>query len=331
MTVKNTIVTLGQEDIMDDMTNKEEQVKSEASEMDLKKLDELKLRLASKREQEKPKPKAPEIVRAINFGIVGSGQAGSRLVEAMYKLKYDGIAINTASQDLQYIDLPESNKLLLNYGLGGAAKSLEIGQAAADAHREQITELINNQLANAQVFIFCMSLGGGSGAGSTETIIDILSEIGKPIIVLTVLPLHADDTQAKQNALHTLDKLLKAVKAKRIHNLICVDNAKLEAIYHDVGQMEFFQVANKAIVEPLDVYGTFQVANYEEPTALAEAVIENLNANLLAGGFDIKQSRYVGFMMCAPKKVWDNIPAANINYANAIIDEQCGRLARAMF
>jgi len=356
MTVKNSILILPKEDVMDDL-NKENKTEENVSAVDVDndKLAQLKAKLEAKKEQEMPKSKIIEKVRSINFGVVGSGQCGSRLAESFYKLGYDAVAINTAQQDLKFIDLPESNKLLLNYGLGGAAKSLEIGRDAAETHKEQIAELVNNQLADSQIFIFCTSLGGGSGAGSTETIIDILANIGKPILVITVLPMDAEDVQAKHNALQTLEKLLKEVKAKRIHNLVCVDNAKIETIYRDVGQMNFFHVANSAIVDPLNVfncqsarpspsksldpmelskllidgegltvYGTFNVDNYQEDTALAEAVINNLNSNLLAGGFDIKQSKYVGFMLCASKEVWNKIPASSINYANAMIADQCG-------
>lgn len=356
MTVKNQVISLQKEDIMDDMDNNDSVPTTTAAEsVDLDKLAQLKSKLEAKKEQDKPKSKEIERLRGINFGVIGSGQCGSRLAESMYKLGYDAVAINTAQQDLKYISLPESNKLLLNYGLGGAAKSLEIGKEAAEAHREQISELINNQLADAQLFVFCTSLGGGSGAGSVETMIDILSEIGKPILVISVLPMDAEDVQAKNNTLQTLNKLLKDIKSKRIHNLICVDNAKIEALYQDVGQMDFFQVANKAIVEPLDVfnkqsvapsrgkpldpmelgkllvdgegftvYGSFSCHNYMEETALAEAVINNLNSNLLAGGFDITQSKYMGFMLCASKEVWAKIKAASVNYAIELIKEQCG-------
>lgn len=358
MNAKNKTISLEKEEIMDDVSEQEAtdtDTNDMAVSVDAEKLAVLKAKLEAKKEKETPKKKVPEKIRSINFGVIGSGQAGSRLAEAFYKLGYDAIALNTATQDLKFIELPESNKLLLNYGLGGAAKSLEIGREAAETHKEQITELVNNQLADAQIFVFCTSLGGGSGAGSVETVIDVLVNIGKPVIVITVLPMDAEDVQAKHNALQTLDKLLKEVKTKRIHNLICVDNAKIEHIYKDVGQMDFFRIANNAIVNPIDVfncqsarpspsksldpmelskllidgegltvYGTFNVHNYEEDTALAEAVINNLNSNLLAGGFDIKQSRYVGFMLCASKAVWSKIPASSINYANSMIADQCG-------
>jgi cell division GTPase FtsZ len=354
MTVKNSVINLSEEEIMDDLTNKDE-VSSTAESVDLDKLAQLKAKLEAKKGQEMPKTKPIEKVRSINFGVVGSGQCGSRIAESFYKLGYDSVVINTADQDLKFIDIPESNKMRLTYGLGGAAKDLEIGREAAESHKEQIVELVNNQLADAQMFIFCTSLGGGSGAGSVEPMIEVLSSVGKPIMVLCVLPMDSDDVQTKSNSLKTLEKLLGHVKTKKIQNLIVVDNAKIESIFHDVGQMNFFPIANRAIIEPIDVfnvqsakpspfksldpmevtklfidgeglsvYGSFDVENYREDTALAEAVIGNLKENLLSSGFDITQSKYVGFMLCAPKRVWDQIPASSINYANTMIDDSCG-------
>ena len=43
--------------------------------------------------------------------------------------------------------------------------------------------------------------------------------------------------------------------------------------------------------EGLTVYGELTVDNFAEDTAIAEAVVNNLNGNLLAGGFDLKQSQ----------------------------------------
>jgi hypothetical protein len=134
-----------------------------------------------------------------------------------------------------------------------------------------------------------------------------------------------------------------------------VDNAKIEAIYHNISQIEFYGVANKAIVNPIDmfntlssmpsstkaldpmefskvfidgegmsVYGEFIVENYTEDTAIAEAVINNLSRNLLAEGFDLKQSKYVGFIVTANKSVWDSIPASSVNYATSMINDLCG-------
>ena len=210
-------------------------------------------------------------------------------------------------------------------------------------------------MGSAQVHVLCLSLGGGSGAGSCETLVDLLADTGKPLVVITVLPMDTEDAQTKANALETLSKLAKLTQTKRVNNLIVVDNAKIEAIYHNVSQVEFYGVANKAIVEPVDVfntlssmpssvkgldpmewgklftdgegltvYGELTVENFAEDTAIAEAVVNNLNGNLLAGGFDLKQSRYVGVIIAANKDVWAKIPSSSITYAMAMVNDQCG-------
>lgn len=343
------------EEMVDDITL--EKVKALEAEVDLNKLAALKAKSQAKQQENKM---AAKIVskkdRSLVLGILGSGQAGSRIAEAFYKLGYDSIAINTAMQDLKFIDIPDSNKLLLEYGLGGAAKEIEIGKAAAESHRGEIMQLVNEKLSNAQVNVLCLSLGGGSGAGSCETLVELLSEMGKPLVVITVLPMDTEDAQTKSNALETLSKLAKLTQSKKVNNLIVVDNAKIEAIYQSVAQVDFYGTANKAIVDPIDmfntlssmpssvkpldpmefskifldgegltVYGEFSIDNYENnDTAIAEAVINNLSGNLLAAGFDLKQSKYVGYIVAANKEVWSKIPSSSIDYANSMVNDLCG-------
>lgn len=342
MTAKTVTDENVKESIVDDLDQ----------EVDLNKLAALK----SKLKKTEPKEIKMKKERSLNLGIVGSGQGGSRLVASFFKMGYESVAvINTAMQDLKYIEVPEDRKMHLKYGMGGAAKELELGKAAAEDHREELSKFLDDKLEDSQVNVLCLSLGGGSGAGSCETLVDLLSENGKPLVVMAILPMDTEDSQTKANSLETLAKLAKLTQTKKVNNLICVDNAKIEAIYHNVSQMDFFEVANKAIVEPIDVfnvlssmpshsksldsmewsklfidgeglsiYGSFDVNNYTEDTAIAEAVINNLSGNLLAEGFDLKQSRYVGFMITANKNVWSRIPASSVNYAASMINDLCG-------
>lgn len=366
MTIQVTRGKLNEEIIVDNMSDNENKtdkpVEQESSLIDETKLAELRKKLNAKvasknkeTEMTTTHSTAAKKEKSINFGIVGSGQAGSKLAAQFYSLGYDAVAINTAQQDLKFINIPDSNKLLLEHGLGGAAKDLNIGKEAAEKYRTQITELVNTQLADSQVIILALSLGGGSGAGSCETMVDILSATGKPLCVITVLPMDSEGAQTKSNALQTLSKLAKYAQSKKINNLIVVDNAKIESVYHNVSQIDFFNVANNAIVEPIDAfntlssmpssskpldsmefakllidgeglstYGVIKVSNYQEEDAIAEAVIENLNGNLLASGFDLKQSKYVGVIVAANENVWKNITAASINYALHLVEDQCG-------
>src|ERR1019366_1976196 len=269
----NRDIRIEKEYIMDDISNKEESIVISSGSnlsqgvdlnVDEEKMAALRAKLAEKIKattEEGAKmaenTKVMKKDKAISIGCVGSGQCGNRIVQAMYALGYDSIAIKTNRGDLAGIDIPESNKLLLEYGLGGAAKEMSLGAEAAEAYREQITDLLPPQLADANLILLALSLGGGSGGGSAEVLIDIIANtIGKPLCVITVLPMDSEDAQTKSNALITLSKLAKLSQSEKINNLIVVDNAKIEALYSDVGQMDFFKNANKAIVEPLDIFNT---------------------------------------------------------------------------
>lgn len=366
MSTESRTETVEKEDIVDDL--KEEKPQVETPQVDEEKLAKLKARAAQKRAEEESTEAAepaqeeempPRIVeerqRSLRFGVIGSGQAGSRLAEQFHALGYPSVAFNTAPQDLEHIQIPEQNKLLLDFGLGGSAKDLSIGYEAADAYRAAINQLIVRHLSDSQVFIFCTSLGGGSGAGSVEVVVDILSQLNKPIVVLTILPKASEDAQLKYNAWQTLSKFTKLFNAGRISNIIIVDNAKIESIYSDVGPFNFFPVSNKAIVEPINVfntmsrrrdegvkvldssefgkifldgkgfttYGTMTIEDYEDEMAIATAIVESLKSNLLASGFDIRQARYAGFMLVAPEEVWNKIPTASLDFAQHMINDAC--------
>lgn len=344
------------EELKDDLST--EQITEVKPELDMDKLAALRAKSQAKQQEGKM---AAKIVgkkeRSLRIGVIGSGQSGGRLAQSMYELGYDAVALNTAAQDLKFVKLPDTNKLLLEAesGIGGAARELSIGEHAAQSHQDEIMELVHDKLGGCQVHLLCLSLGGGSGAGSCETLVDLLSSTGKPLMVLAVLPMHSEDVKLKSNALETLSKLARLTENKTVSNLIVVDNSKIETIFSEVSQLDFYETANKSIVDvfdkfntlsslpspmkPLDsaeltklfidsggltVYGDLAVENYEEDTALAEAVISNLNGNLLADGFDLKQSKYVGFMVVANKSVWAKIPSQSVNYATSMVGELCG-------
>ena len=353
MTVKTETISEQPEEVQDDIS--EELVPaSKAEGVEEDKLAELKAKLAQKKETDMPPRIVEKKKKSLNIGVIGSGQAGSRIASSLYQLGYSTVVFNTAPQDLEPIDIPEGNKYLLEYGIGGAAKDVQIGSAAAEQHRDGIRALIDKHLSEAQVFVLCFSLGGGSGAGSLETMVDILSGTGKPIVIITVLPMSTDDVQTKSNSINTLSKLSQIAQKRQISNMIVVDNAKLESIYSEVSHMDFFKVGNRAIVEPLDafnhlssmasndkpldpmewakiladgegfcVYGEMAVENYEVDTAIAEAVINNLDSGLLASGFDLTQAKYAGVLIVANKSVWQKIPHGSVNYAMSMIREAC--------
>ena len=65
------------------------------------------------------------------------------------------------------------------------------------------------------------------------------------------------------------------------------------------------------------------VENYQDDTAIAEAVVTNLTNGLLSNGFELKQAKYVGIIIEANKKVHDKIPSKAIGYAMSMVSEIC--------
>src|SRR5258708_7460403 len=136
MSVVISRARIEKEQIMDDISNDK---KIEQPVMDDDKLAKLKARLA---EKEKEKSLSQKRDKALKISCVSSGQAGNRLCAAMYKLGYDCVLLNTTNADLKFIDVPESNKLLISTSeIGGAARELSIGKYAAEQNRDKIKEL----------------------------------------------------------------------------------------------------------------------------------------------------------------------------------------------
>lgn len=316
------------------------------STLDISKLEGLKSKLKDKEEE------IEDMNVSIRLGIVGVGQAGSRIAQEFGKYGYDVCAINTSKQDLEFIDMPVDNKLLLEGSLGGTGKDLDLGREIFLDSRQEIYEFINDKVGKNDMFYLALSGGGGTGSSSVDTMVDVMSQDGMPIGVIYILPKETDDAQSKKNSLETLSRLSKMSQNNLISNLIVFDNAKIEQIYHNLSQAEFWDTANSAIIEPLhifnnltatasrhtsldpsdfakiiscgdcSIYGVIDVENYMDETALAEAVIASLNDSMLAEGFDISQTRVGGVIITGTKKVMDKIPAVNINYCYHMVSEQ---------
>jgi len=292
--------------------------------------------------------------RSVNLGIIGVGQCGSKIAEEFYNRRYNTVVINTAIQDLKPIQIPERQKLFLDYALGGAAKDLDTGREAAEQFSTEIEKHIAAHTKECEILMLITSGGGGTGAGSAETMINIMSSFGKPMSVLFVLPMSTEDSLAKHNAIQTLSKLAKLAQQDVINSLIVVDNSKIELMFPGKSMADFWKTANSAIVNPLHLfnslsansseytsldpmdfsrlfigtgdcalYGMIEVENYMEDTAIAEAMVNNLNSGLLSGDFSLAQTRSAGVIITGSKEVLEKVPAANIEYGFAMVNKIC--------
>jgi len=322
----------------------------EAQDSEANKMNDLKEKL--KRKQEADAMSKDDMSVSIKLGVVGVGQAGSRIAQEFGKLGYHSYAINTSKQDLEFIDIPTHKKLLLEGSLGGTGKDLDLGRDIFEANYSILEKFVEDVVSGNDMLYLALSGGGGTGSSSVDTMVNIMYATGAPVGVIYVLPKDTDDAQSKKNSLETLSRLARMSSENIISNLVVVDNAKIEQIYAELSQAEFWDAANNAIVEPLhifnsltatasrhtsmdpsdfakiiscgdcSIYGVIEVEDYMEETALAEAVIESLNQSMLAEGFDISQTRVGGVIITGTKKVMDKIPAANINYCYHMVSEQ---------
>ena len=123
MSVKTKeVVHENTQNILDDLTDSlEEEVKpNETPEEPVSdKMKELKARLAAMQAGQTSEIKEIKMTQAmqekpkfgIKMGIVGSGQAGSRLAEEFHSLGYDAVVMNTAQQDLRNIKVHQQQSV----------------------------------------------------------------------------------------------------------------------------------------------------------------------------------------------------------------------------
>jgi len=292
--------------------------------------------------------------RSVNLGVIGVGQCGSKIAEEFYNKGYNAVAINTAMQDLTLVNIPERQKLFLDYALGGAAKDLDTGREAVEEYADAVLGMLKDNFEDNSVLLLAVAGGGGTGSGSAETMVKIMQQLGKPLAVLYVLPLASEDALSKHNAIQTLAKLAIMAKEDVINSLIVVDNAKIEALSPGLSMAEFWKFANSAIVEPLHIfnklsvspseytsldpmdfsrifigtgdctlYGKIELKDYMEDSAIAEAMITNLKSGLLSDNFDLSQTRSAGIIITGTKEALQKVPAANIEFGFAMLSKIC--------
>lgn len=326
---------------------------SGSGEMDSEVFKTLRQRLMEKKkEQEEVMEVVSQRSVSIELAVIGVGQAGSRIAEVFHKKDYDAGVINTSAQDLKFIDVPDNNKLLLEGSLGGTGKDLDLGREIFEESDDTVAQFVDRIVDGNNMVYLAISGGGGTGSSSVDTMVPMLFETGMPVGVIYVLPKATEDAQSKRNSIETLSRLAKMTTENMVSNLIVVDNARIEQIYANLSQSDFWQVANNAIVEPLhifnsltatasrftsldpsdfgkiisagdcSIYGVMEVEDYMEETALAEAVIESLGGNMLASGFDLSQARVGGVIISGPEAALKQLPALNINYCFHMISEQ---------
>jgi len=261
-----------------------------------------------------------EFEGAFDYAFVGAGQAGSRIVESFWKLGYRRVCcVNTNSQDLAGIDIPESNKLVMDIGSGGAGKDPAKGAKAIQSYYEDVYDLMRRSFGRKfdRVFV-SVGAGGGTGSGCAKALVDIAHDIarsfkveeegGKPAVgAIAALPKTTEGAKVNFNAHGVLDDLFSMVGSdagklagRSLSPLIVIDNDRINRLYPNLPVAKFWDVANRNVSSLFHLFNTIAIRD-SDFTTFDRADLK-----------DILESGTVTFGAC-PMKKWG--AADDISYA----------------
>ena len=143
--------------------------------------------------------------------VIGVGGGGIMGVEF--------VCVNTDKQHLSNCKAGNCIQIgeKLTKGLGAGADP-EVGKAAAEENREELTELVKGA---DMVFVTC-GMGGGTGTGAAPVIAGIAKEMGILTVGIVTKPFRFEARSRMNNATSGIDEL-----KKNVDTLIVIPNDKL--------------------------------------------------------------------------------------------------------
>ncbi len=212
---------------------------------------------------------------ALTYAIVGSGQGGGRIAKAFYDLGYKKtVVFNTAQSDLTLLDLPDNHKFHLDcFGQQGAGKNQERAKTAFESKSQEIFNKMREVFGEkVDRILVCAGVGGGTGGGSLETLVDIskryFTYIGKE---------KANERVGVVASLPTTGECASPVVAKNSHNrmtvlsigaangdfapLIIVDNDKIKKLYPQLTVKQFWPTLNNTVAGLFHIFNVLATKN----------------------------------------------------------------------
>lgn len=213
-----------------------------------------------------------DYVGAIDFGVLGCGQAGSRVAKSFYDAGYKKcLAVNTAIGDLSPLALPENQKLKIG-DLDGSGKSLDRGKSAAEEDSQKIFDTVKRVFGQVEKVILTFGCGGGTGSGSAPVMIEILQKylrlIGSrnpalDVVLVVALPTAGELNSpiVRNNTAQILEMLSHLCKEGKVGPIVLMDNAKIEKLYKGIPPAKFWATVNDTIA---GLFHTFNLVAKQE-------------------------------------------------------------------
>jgi cell division GTPase FtsZ len=202
-----------------------------------------------------------------HYAWIGSGQCGGRLVKSFYELGYrKALAINTTHHDLDLLELPNSQKFLMNIGEMGAGKDMNRGKEASLRYQQEIIHL-KQKIFGTKVnhIMVCFGAGGGTGSGSATKLVEIAKKYARHIgienpdkrvgVVLT-LPTIGESSSplVSQNTYQVVSELGQMASEGKLSPLIIVDNEKISKMYPGLTVKNFWSTINNTVAGLFDIF-----------------------------------------------------------------------------
>lgn len=166
--------------------------------------------------------KTNETDMAAKILVIGVGGGGNNAVNRMIEEGIVGVEFVCINTDKQHLSKCKANQCVqigekLTKGLGAGADP-EVGKAAAEESREEITELVKGA---DMVFVTC-GMGGGTGTGAAPVVAEISKELGILTVGIVTKPFTFEAKSRMNNAISGIETLRESVDT-----LIVIPNDKL--------------------------------------------------------------------------------------------------------
>ena len=182
---------------------------------------------------------------SIPFGFIGLGQGGSKIVDAFAAIRsprdgepvYPCMIVNSNLGDMLTLrNIPNHLQFPLKGYENGVGKDPAVGKRAFTENGEAIFDAITNLMSDCKLIYVVSAMGGGTGAGSINVIVDAIADyLGKPVAAITALP--RPDEVESLNAYNAMAELVPKLREMRddgqgnkyraLENHIILDNEKI--------------------------------------------------------------------------------------------------------
>ena len=204
-----------------------------------------------------------------HFAWIGAGHCGTRLAKSFYDLGYRKVlAVDSTQHDLDSLDIPEAQKLLIYMRQSDHSSNIEVGQKAIQQHKQDILNL-TRQIFGSELdhIMICFGAGGDTGSASVAGLIDVakryaryigLENPSKRVGVVMTLPAVSKVTRKVVEKSSKLASWLgQMAAAGKISPFIIIDNNKINKMYSGITLKSSWQHINSDFAGLFDVFNRF--------------------------------------------------------------------------